>query len=57
MLQQISKNARPIYQVQNTTFYNDINVTNKCNLMKDRVKDIVPDPRRAKPENTNHHLN
>ena len=40
LLQQISKNTRPIHQVESTTFSNDVNVTNKCKLMKDCVKDV-----------------
>ena len=38
LLQQISENVRPIRQVENTTFNNDVDVTNKCNFMKDCVK-------------------
>ena len=38
LLQQISENVRPIDQVENTTFNNDVDVTNKCKLMKDCVK-------------------
>ena len=33
-----SENVRPIRQVENTTFNNDVDVTNKCNFMKDCVK-------------------
>ena len=32
------KNVRQIQQVENTTFNNDVDVTNKCKLMKDCVK-------------------
>ena len=35
--QQISENVRSIHQVENTTFNNDVDVTNKCKLMKDCV--------------------
>ena len=40
LLQQISENIKPIQQIENTTFNNDVNVTNKYNLMKDYVKEI-----------------
>ena len=38
LLQQISENIRPIDQVENTTFNNDVDVANKCKLMKDCVE-------------------
>ena len=38
LLQQISENVRPIDQVENTTFNNDVDATNKCKLMKDCVE-------------------
>ena len=38
LLQQISENVRPIHQVENTTFDNGADVTNKCKLMKYCVK-------------------
>ena len=51
------KNVRQIQQVENTTFNNDVDVTNKCKLMKDCVKNAMSDSQRTKPQNTNHHLN
>ena len=38
LLQQISENVKPIHQEGNTTFNNDADVTNKCKLMKNCVK-------------------
>ena len=38
LLQQISKNVSLIHQVEKTTFNDDVNVANKCNLKKDCVK-------------------
>ena len=38
LLQQISENVRQIQQVENTTFNYDVDVTNKCKLKKDCVK-------------------
>ena len=38
LLQQVSENVRPIQQVENTTFNNDVDVTNECKLMKDCAK-------------------
>ena len=32
---------RPIHQKENTTFNNDVNVTNKCNLVQDGVKEVT----------------
>ena len=37
-IQQISEYVRLIHQVENITFNNDVDVTNKCNLIKDCVK-------------------
>ena len=41
LLQQISKNVSLIHQVEKTTFNDDVNVANKCNLMKDCVKNAI----------------
>ena len=38
LLQKVSENVRPIQQVENTTFNNDVEVINECKLMKDCVK-------------------
>ena len=38
LLQQISESVRPIHQVKNNTFNNDVDVTNKYKLIKDCVK-------------------
>ena len=38
----------PIHQVENTTFNNDVNITNKCNLMKDCAMDINIRPSKDK---------
>ena len=38
LLEQILENVRPIHQVEKATFNDDVNVANKCNLMKDCVK-------------------
>ena len=38
LLQQISESVRPIHQVKNTTFNNDVDVTNKYKLIKDCVE-------------------
>ena len=38
LLQQILENFRPIQQVENTPFNADVDFTDKCNLMKDCVK-------------------
>ena len=39
--QKISENARRIHLVKNTTFSNDVDVTNKCKFMKDCVKNAI----------------
>ena len=38
LLQQILENVRLVYQVENTIFNDDVDVTYKCKLMKDFVK-------------------
>ena len=40
LLQQLSENIKPIHQVENTTFNNNVDVTNKCNLIKDCVNPL-----------------
>ena len=35
LLQKSSENVRPIQQVENNTFNNDVDVTNECKLMKE----------------------
>ena len=57
LLQQISKNVRLNHQVESTTFNYGVDVTNKCNLMKDYVKNANIRSSKGKPQNTNNHLN